>query len=219
MLKIREAIVVEGKYDKNTLSQVVDATIIQTDGFGIFRNPETVGLLRTLAEKKGLIILTDSDGAGFVIRNYLNGAIEPSLIKHAYIPDIQGTEKRKSSPSKEGKLGVEGMSPQLLVNALLSAGATVCGEDAPHTEKGAERITKRQLYGLGLSGKKNSAMLRSRLKARLELPERLGVNALVDVLNSIMTPGELDGLLFEILLLDADASDSGNEHQRGGDLR
>ena len=122
--KLRQALVVEGRYDKNTLSQIVDAQIFVTNGFGIFKDRGMLELLRAVAEKRGLIILTDSDGAGFVIRNYLKGAIPPELVKQAYIPDIYGKEKRKAAPGKEGKLGVEGMKPEVLIAALRSAGAT-----------------------------------------------------------------------------------------------
>ena len=125
MVRIQEAIVVEGRYDKNTLSQIVDAPIFQTDGFGIFRNQDQLALLRCIAEKRGLIVFTDSDGAGFVIRNFLKGAIQPQYLKHAYIPDIPGKEKRKSAQGKEGKLGVEGMTPEIILNALKRAGATI----------------------------------------------------------------------------------------------
>ncbi|MBR6120320.1 MAG: DUF4093 domain-containing protein [Oscillospiraceae bacterium] len=124
MLKIREALVVEGRYDKNTLAQIIDAPIFTTEGFGIFKNPETLSLLRRAAERRGLIILTDSDGAGFVIRNYLKGAIPPELVKQAYIPDVYGKERRKAAPGREGKLGVEGMEPEVLIAALRKAGAT-----------------------------------------------------------------------------------------------
>ncbi|MBO4419943.1 MAG: DUF4093 domain-containing protein [Oscillospiraceae bacterium] len=124
-IKIQEALVVEGKYDKNTLAQIVDAPIFVTDGFGIFKDPDKLALLRTVAEKRGLIVLTDSDGAGLVIRGHIKGAIDPALVKHAYIPDVFGKEKRKAAPGKEGKLGVEGMDPEILLAALRNAGATV----------------------------------------------------------------------------------------------
>ena len=130
MVKIREVIVVEGRYDKNTLSQVVDATILETKGFGIFKDKAQLRLLRRAAQARGLIVLTDSDGAGFVIRNYLRGVLPPERVKHAYIPDVPGKERRKAAPGKEGKLGVEGMSPELLLEALRRAGATVEGETA-----------------------------------------------------------------------------------------
>ena len=136
MLKIREAIVVEGRYDKNTLSQVVDTVILETAGFGIFRDEETLALLRRIGAKRGLILLTDSDGAGFLIRNYLKGALPQDQVKHAYIPDRYGKERRKRRPGKEGKLGVEGMPPAVLEAALRQAGATVLGEDSAPPQQG-----------------------------------------------------------------------------------
>ena len=134
MVKIKEALVVEGRYDKNTLAQIIDAPIFVTNGFGIFKDPETLALLRSVAEKRGLIILTDSDGGGLVIRNHLKGAIPPELVKHAWIPDVYGKEKRKASPGKEGKLGVEGMEPEVLLAALRNAGATFFDEEARSKE-------------------------------------------------------------------------------------
>ncbi len=179
MRRIREVIVVEGRYDRNALSQVVDAVILETSGFGIFNDREKLALLRRIADERGLIVLTDSDGAGFVIRRYLKGALDPAKVKHAYIPDITGKEKRKSSPSKEGKLGVEGMRPEVLLDALRRAGATFCDEAAPQKEP----ITKADLYAAGLSGGANSAEKRKALLKKLDLPEKLTANALLDVLN------------------------------------
>ena len=182
MISVKEVIVVEGRYDKNTLSQVFDAVIVETSGFGLFKDGEKLALLRRLAEKRGLVILTDSDGAGFVIRNYIKGAIDPALVKMAYIPDVPGKERRKSSPSKEGKLGVEGMSAEVLIAALRRAGATLGGETATHRTGG---ITKATLYELGLSGRPDSAARRRELLKKLDLPEKLGANALLDVLNAL----------------------------------
>ena len=180
--KIREVIVVEGRYDHNTLSQVVDAAVVELGGFAVFHDAEKLALLRRLAETRGLILLTDSDGAGFVIRNYIKGAIDPALVKMAYIPDVPGKERRKSSPSKEGKLGVEGMSAEVLIAALRRAGATLGGETATHRTGG---ITKATLYELGLSGRPDSAARRRELLKKLDLPEKLGANALLDVLNAL----------------------------------
>lgn len=182
MISVKEGIVVEGRYDKNTLSQVFDAVIVETSGFGLFKDGEKLALLRRLAEKRGLVVLTDSDGAGFVIRNYIKGAIDPALVKMAYIPDVPGKERRKSSPSKEGKLGVEGMSAEVLIAALRRAGATLGGETATHRTGG---ITKATLYELGLSGRPDSAARRRELLKKLDLPEKLGANALLDVLNAL----------------------------------
>lgn len=184
MLRIKEAIVVEGRYDKNTLSQLVDTVILETSGFAIFKDNERLSLLRRLAEKRGLIVLTDSDGAGFVIRNYLKGAVDPSLVKHAYIPDRVGKEKRKRAPGKEGKLGVEGMPPSVLLEALQKAGATFLDEEqaAASTRRA---ITKGHLYAAGLSGTPDAAANRKALLKRLDLPERLSPNAMLEVLNTL----------------------------------
>ncbi len=184
MHSVREVIVVEGRYDKNALSQVVDAVIIETSGFGIFNDAEKRKLLQTMAEARGLIVLTDSDGAGFVIRNYIKGCVDPKLVKHAYIPDIYGKERRKSAPSREGKLGVEGMKPQVLLDALIRAGATFDDEE---NKKTAPRISKADMYARGLSGREGSAEKRAQLIKQLGLPERLTADALLDVLNATMS--------------------------------
>ena len=187
MHKIKEVIVVEGRYDKNTLSQVVDAVIIETSGFGIFNNTQKQKLLRTMAEARGLIVLTDSDGAGFVIRNFIKSCVDPGLVKHAYIPDMQGKERRKSAPSKEGKLGVEGMRPEVLLDALFRAGATIDGEE---NERTSVRITKADMYARGLSGREGSAEKRAKLIKELDLPEHITAGALLDVLNAVMSREE-----------------------------
>ena len=187
MHSVREVIVVEGRYDKNALSQVVDAVIIETSGFGIFNDAEKRKLLQTMAEARGLIVLTDSDGAGFVIRNYIKGCVDPKLVKHAYIPDIYGKERRKSAPSREGKLGVEGMKPQVLLDALIRAGATFDDEE---NKKSAPRISKADMYARGLSGREGSAEKRARLIKQLGLPERLTADGLLDVLNATMSREE-----------------------------
>lgn len=191
MHKIKEVIVVEGRYDKNTLSQVVDATIIETSGFGIFNDEQKQKLIRKMAEARGIIVLTDSDGAGFVIRNFLKGCVDPALVKHAYIPDVAGKERRKSTPSKEGKLGVEGMCPEVLLNALLRAGATVDEEES--TATGA-RITKADMYKRGLSGGAGSREKRAALIKRMDLPEKLTADALLDVLNATTSREEFFAL-------------------------
>lgn len=184
MIKLNEVLVVEGRYDKNTLSQIFDATIIETGGFQIFSNKQKLSLLRRLAETRGLVVLTDSDGAGFLIRNHLKGAIDPKYIKHAYIPDIMGKEKRKSSPSKEGKLGVEGMKPEIIIEALHRAGVSLEQSDSAET---SEPITKTDLYELSLTGGEKSSQKRAALLKSLELPERLTTNGLLEVLNALMT--------------------------------
>lgn len=183
MLSIREAIVVEGRYDKNTLSQLVDTVILETAGFGIFRDREKLRLLRRIAEKRGLIVLTDSDGAGFVIRNHLKGALPKEQVKHAYIPDCYGKEKRKRQPGKEGKLGVEGMRPEVLEAALLTAGATVLTE--ADKKSAPAPLTKADLYVCGLSGTPDSKTRRAALLHALNLPEHLSPNALLPVLSAL----------------------------------
>jgi ribonuclease M5 len=188
MIKIREAIVVEGRYDKNTLSQIVDAPIFETSGFGIMKDKAQLSLLRKVADTRGLIVFTDSDGAGFVIRNFLKGAIQAHQLKHAYIPDIYGKERRKSAPGKEGKLGVEGMRPEVIVDALRKAGATVEGESATHT---TGNITKQDLVELGLSGGQDSSEKRKQLLKKLQLPEHMSSNAMLQALNLLI---DLEGL-------------------------
>jgi len=183
MIKIREAIVVEGRYDKNTLSQIVDAPILETSGFGVMKDKAQLELLRRVAQTRGLIVLTDSDGAGFVIRNFLKGAIPANQLKHAYIPDIAGKERRKATAGKEGKLGVEGMRPEVIIDALRRAGATIEGESESRT---AGNITKQDLVELGLSGGKNSAQSRLALLKKLDLPERMSCNAMLQALNLLM---------------------------------
>lgn len=180
MIKVRQAIVVEGRYDKNTLSQLVDTAIFTTEGFGIFRRSDMVSFLRRVARERGLIVLTDSDGAGFVIRNYLKSVLPEGEVLHAYIPDVYGKERRKSTPGKEGKLGVEGMDPRTLLDALRRAGAEIEGEAAAGA---STPITKADLFELGLSGGAESRRKRLELQKRLGLPEHLSSNALLDALN------------------------------------
>ena len=195
MLRIREAIVVEGRYDKNTLSQLVDTVIIETSGFGIFKDKERLALLRRLAEKRGLIVLTDPDGAGFVIRGHLRGSLPPDRVKHAYVPDIYGKERRKRQGGKEGKLGVEGMRPEVLEAALRRAEATFLDEEGERAAQAGRPITKADFVALGLSGGPGAAEKRRALLQRLELPEHLSPNAMLEVLNALFTREELDGLL------------------------
>lgn len=185
MIKLKQAVVVEGRYDKNTLSQLIDAPIFETNGFGIMKNRKMLDFLRAVAEKRGLIILTDSDGAGFVIRNYLKGSLPKDKVLHAYIPDICGKERRKDHPGKEGKLGVEGMRPEILLQALKNAGAEAEKTDSPN-----RLITKTDLFLAGLSGTSESAIKRKQLQAQLRLPEHLGSNAFLDAINLIMSREE-----------------------------
>jgi len=194
MIKIKEAIVVEGRYDKNTLSQIVDAPIIETSGFGIMKDKAQLAFIRQVAQKRGLIIFTDSDGAGFVIRNYLKGAIPAEFLKHAYIPDIAGKERRKAAPGKEGKLGVEGMTPEIIVAALRNAGAAIIGETA---ESKTAEITKQDMMELGLSGSKDSSQKRLALLKKMNLPEHMSSNALLQALNLLYTLEELKEILHD----------------------
>ena len=188
MVKIREAIVVEGRYDKNTLSQIVDAPIFETAGFGIFKDKAQMALLRKVAQVRGLIVFTDSDGAGFVIRNHIKSAIPNQYLKHAYTPDVMGKERRKSAPGREGKLGVEGMSRDIILEALRRAGATIEGEETTQT---SSQITKQDLMDLGLSGGAQSSIKRMELLKKLNLPERMSANAMLQALNLLYTPEQL----------------------------
>lgn len=194
MARIKEAIVVEGRYDRNTLRQLVDATILETGGFAIFKDKQKRKLLRKIAETRGLIVLTDSDGAGFVIRNHLKSTIPGKYLKHAYIPDLPGKERRKSAPGKEGKLGVEGMRPEVLLEALRKAGATF--DDAPAARE--HTITKQAMMELGLSGGPDSSRKRQSLMKALELPEHMSANALLQALNLLYNLEELTALLADL---------------------
>jgi len=191
MVKIKEAIVVEGRYDKNTLSQILDAPILETSGFGIFKDKQQMALLRRIAETRGLIVFTDSDGAGFVIRNHIKSAIPGKYLKHAYIPDIYGKEKRKAAPGKEGKLGVEGMTKEVILEALRRAGATIEGEEAP----ASKQITKQDLMELGLSGTADASERRLRLLKKLNLPEHMSPNAMLQALNLLYSLEELQAIM------------------------
>ena len=195
MVKIREAIVVEGRYDKNTLSQILDAPILETSGFGIFKDKQQMALLRRIAETRGLIVFTDSDGAGFVIRNHIKSAIPGKYLKHAYIPDIYGKEKRKAAPGKEGKLGVEGMTKEVILESLRRAGATIDGEEAAPVRQ----ITKQDLMELGLSGTPEASQNRLKLLKKLNLPEHMSPNAMLQALNLLYTLEELEGIMKNLL--------------------
>ena len=194
MIKIKEAIVVEGRYDKNTLSQIVDATIFETNGFGIFKDPQKMELLRRVAQKRGLIVFTDSDGAGFVIRNRIKSCIPSEHLKHAYIPDIYGKERRKSAPGKEGKLGVEGMNREIIYDSLRHSGATIEGEAVTPVAA----MTKQDMMELGLSGGKNSAAKRLALLKKLELPEHMSANALLQTMNVLYGLDEIRSIIDDL---------------------
>ena len=187
MVKIKQAIVVEGKYDQNTLLQLVDATIFQTRGFGVMHDKALLELLRKAARTTGLIIFTDSDGAGFVIRNFLKGALPKEGVLHAYIPDIPGKEKRKRAPGKEGLLGVEGMTKEILLSALENAGADLGGEAE---KRPGDTITKFDLYTAGLSGRPDSAAKRAAFLEKLRFPAHMSANALLGALNLLYTREE-----------------------------
>lgn len=186
MIKIKEAVIVEGKYDKIKLSAIIDTVIIETDGFAVFKDKEKQKLIRFLAEKRGIIIMTDSDSAGFKIRNFINGITKSENIKNVYIPDIYGKEKRKTESSKEGKLGVEGMKPEIIMSALEKAGV-LCdkNEETEHRE-----ITHTDFFEDGISGGENSSEIRKALAKQLELPERISSSALLKIINVYMTYDE-----------------------------
>lgn len=186
MIKIKEAVIVEGKYDKIKLSGIIDTVIIETDGFAIFKDKEKQNLIRFLSEKRGIIIMTDSDSAGFKIRNFINGITKSENIKNVYIPDIYGKEKRKTESSKEGKLGVEGMKPDVILSALQKAGV-LCdtNEKIEHQE-----ITHTDFFEDGISGGENSSQIRKALAKELELPERISSSSLLKIINSYMTYDE-----------------------------
>lgn len=188
--RIKEVIVVEGRYDKNALLQVVDATVVTTEGFGVFNDREKLALLRRLGEKQGLILLTDPDGAGFVIRNFLKGALPPEQLKHAYVPDVMGKEKRKKTGGREGKLGVEGMTPEVLLSALRRGGATFLGEAEPRQQT---EITRADLLDKGLMGP-GSTEKRAQVLRRLGLPERMTTGAMLQAMQLLLTREEFDAL-------------------------
>ncbi len=197
MIRVKEAIVVEGKYDKIKLSALVDGIVVETNGFGIFQDRDKLEYLRRLSRERGLIILTDSDGAGFLIRGKLASCIPSSQLKHAYIPDILGKERRKAAPSKEGKLGVEGMDLPTLRAVLVRAGAVI--EDQADPKKAEGALSKADLYALGLSGGANSARRRKLLQKALNLPERLSSNGLLQALNALYGREEFLELATNIL--------------------
>ncbi len=193
MIKLNQAVIVEGKYDKITLSSIIDAVIIVTNGFGIFKDKEKLELIKFYARSTGIIIMTDSDRAGFIIRNHIKGAVKNGKIKNVYIPDIFGKEKRKEKPSAEGKLGVEGMNREIILKALEKACIT-----ADETQINTENlITKTDLFELGLSGGKDSSTLRRELLTYLKLPSLLSANSMLEVLNTMMNKERLYKIMEE----------------------
>ena len=194
MIKLKEAVIVEGRYDKIKLKNLIDAPIIETNGFRIFNDRERRDMIRQIADRRGILIMTDSDGAGLVIRNFLNGAVDKDKIKHCYIPQLEGKEKRKEQKSKEGFLGVEGVPDDVIIEAIRKSGATVIGEEAAQTNK----ITKADLFTLGLTGTENSAQKRKKLLKKLNMPDYLSTNAMLTALNCLYSLEELKSLLYEI---------------------
>ena len=204
--RVQEALVVEGRYDKNSLLQVIDGVILETRGFRVFKDRELKALLKFYAETRGLVILTDSDSAGFLIRNHLRGVVSGGRVKHAYIPDIPGKEKRKAQPSKEGKLGVEGIPPELLLESLRRAGITFEGEEAG--QRGGKNLTKADFYAMGLSGRVGSGEKRKALAKRLGFPEHMTADALLDAVNTMLLAGRLEMSFFDAYCADhADQQD------------
>ncbi len=195
MLKIKEAVIVEGRYDKIKLSSIVDAPIIETNGFRVFSDREKQNLIRKIADVRGILVFTDSDGAGFVIRNFLKGTVDKSKIKHCYIPQIEGKEKRKSQKSKEGFLGVEGVSDDLIIEAIKRSGAVIIGEDMPDENK----IKKSDLFCLGLTGTENAEKNRKKLLKYLNLPQYLSTNAMLTALNCLYSFEELRNIVNKII--------------------
>lgn len=197
MIQIREAIVVEGRYDANTVRQVVDAVVLESGGFRIFHDKDQLRLMRKIALSRGLIVLTDSDGAGFVIRNYIKGALPPGSVKQAYIPDVIGKERRKRHGSKEGKLGVEGMRPEVILEALRRAGATF-EDEAYSSARDKKPISKADFFAWGLSGQPNSVKRRTEVLKALDLPSHMTANALLEFINAISSRKEMEEIIERI---------------------
>lgn len=186
MIKINEAVIVEGKYDKIKLSGILDTVIIETDGFGVFKDKEKQRLIRFLAENRGIIIMTDSDSAGFKIRSFLNGMTDVKNIKNVFIPDVYGKEKRKTEMSREGKIGVEGLKTEMILSALQKAGVFCTENDRPS----GREVTRTDFFDDGVSGRENSSELRAALAKELRLPERISASSLLKIINNCMTYDE-----------------------------
>ena len=201
MMKIKEAILVEGKYDKIKLSQIVDTSIICSDGFSIYKDKKMIELLKKISTSSGLIVLTDSDSAGFRIRNFIKNSLADFPVKHAFIPDVYGKESRKNKPSKEGKLGVEGIEETILKDALKHCGATVLGEETENTLP-KRTLTKLDFYKKGFSGGTDSAKKRKELLLSFGLPEKMSSNMLLDVLNNFLVSGFLEDTIQQIFFND-----------------
>ena len=197
MIRVREAIVVEGRYDVNTVRQVVDAVVLESGGFRIFHDKDQLRLLRKIALSRGLIVLTDSDGAGFVIRNYIKGALPPGSVKQAYIPDVVGKERRKRHGSKEGKLGVEGMRPEVILEALRRAGANF-EDEVSSSAQDKKPISKADFFAWGLSGQPNSVKRRTEVLKALDLPSHMTANALLEFINAVSSRTEMEEIIHRI---------------------
>ena len=195
-LELKEAVIVEGRYDKIKLTEIVASPVIDTGGFRVFKDKEKQALIRQIAEKRGILIMTDVDSAGFVIRNYLRGIVPADRIKHAYIPTVEGKESRKAEPSREGKLGVEGIDRDALIDAIRKSGATIIGEDV--TSSG--EITKTDFYEYGLSGREDSAIFRKRILNDMGLPEYLTANAMLAAINCLYTKEEFERYIGSLIL-------------------
>lgn len=191
MIKLKQAVIVEGRYDKIKLKNIIDAPIIETNGFRIFNDKQRQSLIRQIADKRGILIMTDSDGAGFVIRNFLKGTVDKSKIKNCYIPQLSGKEKRKEHMSAEGFLGVEGVPDEVIIEAVRKSGAEIIGEEAQERKE----ITKADLYSLGLTGTENSAQKRKQLLDKLNLPGYLSTNAMLTALNCLYSLEELKKII------------------------
>lgn len=201
MIKVREAIIVEGKYDKINLSSFIDAVIIPTNGFRIFKDKEKINMLRKVSEKNGILILTDSDSAGFIIRNYIKNIVPKEQIKQAYIPDVYGKEKRKNQFSKEGKLGVEGINREIIIESIKRAGAIIENIDiniSLNKQNKDKKISKMDFFEDGLSGGPTSKEKRKVLINHLDFPEYLSTNALLDVINSILSYDEYKSIIYNL---------------------
>lgn len=202
MIKIKEAIIVEGRYDKMRLASLFDTAIIETGGFRVFKDNEKKTIIRKLAQARGIIVLTDSDGAGFVIRNFLKGIITDSTqLKQAYIPDIKGKEKRKAQPSKQGLLGVEGMTDEIITKSVLASGATILDEHGKSSENTAVKngcITKADFYNYGLTGSENSGVFRKAVLKKLCFPQYMTANAMLSAVNLIFSKEDFEKLLDEV---------------------
>ena len=193
-MTLKEAVIVEGRYDKIKLRGIIDSPIIETNGFRVFHDSEKLSLIRRIAAARGILIFTDSDGAGLVIRNFLNGAVPKEQVRHCYIPQLEGKEKRKAQASKEGFLGVEGVSDEVIVEAIRKSGATIIGGES----RADREISKADLYSLGLTGTENSAKLRKVVLKELDMPPYLSTNAMLTALNCLYSFEELKELMLNL---------------------